>query len=377
MGALDKKATNIELKKINRNKVYRAVMERKETSKQELAYLLNLSLPTVAQNLNELMEQGLVLEKGSFQSTGGRKARIISGNPAARAALGLDITRNHINLVLADLDASILRSARRKIAFSAEPGYFEEIREMIRGLVREAEIEPERILGVGVSLPAIIGDDGKTVRHAVLLNYVTDLYEKLASCMEYPYHLINDANAGGFAELCCGGRKETFLYLQLSNTVGGAILLNGKVYLGDSCLGGEFGHTTLVPDGRPCYCGCTGCVDAYCSALVLADAAGGNLESFFDKLRRQDESCKKIWEEYLHYLAIVINNLRVSFDCDVVLGGYVGRYLEPYLGEIRRRAAARCAFQNDGSYLQTSRLGAEASALGAALSYIRAFMNQV
>ena len=94
------KATNIEIKKINRNNIYRIVLAKENTSKQEIAYQLNISIPTVSQNLNELIEEGLVKENGSFQSTGGRKAKIISSNPAARVALGLDITPNHVNLVM-------------------------------------------------------------------------------------------------------------------------------------------------------------------------------------------------------------------------------------------------------------------------------------
>ena len=54
------KATNIEIKKINRNNIYRIVLAKENTSKQEIAYQLNISIPTVSQNLNELIEEGLV-----------------------------------------------------------------------------------------------------------------------------------------------------------------------------------------------------------------------------------------------------------------------------------------------------------------------------
>ena len=374
---LEKKATNIELKRINRNNVYRAVLAQKETSKQEIAYQLKLSLPTVTQNLNELMTRGLIQEKGTFQSTGGRKARIISSNPTARVALGLDITQNHINLVLVDLASNVLDAIRIRAPFSVEENYFMTIRKMIHDMTKQAGILPNHILGVGVSLPAIIGEDNRTVKYAPLLNSPSDLYEKMSPYIGYPYHFINDANAGGFAELYCGNTSENFLYLQLSNSVGGSIIMDGKLYYGDGCRGGEFGHSTLVPDGRPCYCGKIGCVDSYCSALLLSNMTGGNLEKFFVKLHEGDEGCKRVWEEYLKYLVIVINNLRVSFDCDVILGGYVGRYLEPYKEEIQKRLIEQCTFATDGSYLRITCLNAEASALGAALCYINEFISQV
>ena len=61
----------------------------------------------------------------------------------------------------------------------------------------------------------------------------------------------------------------------------------------------------------------------------------------------------------------------------MVLGGYVGRYLEPYLDEIKKRVAERCNFETDGSYLHVTQLDTEASALGAALCYINEFVKEV
>ena len=203
-----------------------------------------------------------------YKRQGGRKAKIISSNPRARVALGLDITRNHVNLVMVDLEASVLRSVRKRISFQADEKYFHTLKRMIHDMVKSVNVPPNHILGVGVSLPAIVGDDDKTLKYAPLLNTSLDLYQDLSSYIDYPYRFINDANAGGFAELYSGTTGRNTLYLLLSNSVGGAIIMDGKLYYGEGRRGGEFGHMTLVPDGRPCYCGKTGCVDAYCSAPV-------------------------------------------------------------------------------------------------------------
>ena len=146
---LEKKATNIELKRINRNNVYRTVLEQRETSKQEIAYQLKLSLPTVTQNLNELMMRGLIQEKGTFQSTGGRKAKIISSNPTARVALGLDITQNHVNLVLVDLASTVLDAVRIRIPFKIEESYFATIKKMIQDMTRESRSYAQSHSGSG------------------------------------------------------------------------------------------------------------------------------------------------------------------------------------------------------------------------------------
>lgn len=371
------KATNIEIKKINRNNIYRIVLAKENTSKQEIAYQLNISIPTVSQNLNELIEEGLVKENGSFQSTGGRKAKIISSNPAARVALGLDITPNHVNLVMVDLASKVLKSQRYRLSFQQGRGYYAAVEKLLQDMIKSSRISEEHILGVGVSLPAIIGADGKRVIYAPLFDDLTGLYDELAGYIKYPYHFMNDANAGGFAELYNNHSGRDVLYLSLSNSVGGAVFVNGNLYYGEDMRSGEFGHMTLVPEGRRCYCGNYGCVDTYCSASLLSNLTDGNLALFFEKLEQGDIACREAWEEYLRYLVIVINNLHVSFDCEVLLGGYVGRYVSPHLEKIRELAVKRCNFKMKPSSIQVSRLNQEASAMGAALYYIDEFISQI
>src|SRR5690554_249560 len=97
------RANSIEVKKINRNVIYQFLHRHDPISIQEIALQLKLSLPTVTQNLKELLERNLVVETGLFESTGGRKAKAISYNPVAKYAIGLDITKNHVGIVLIDL----------------------------------------------------------------------------------------------------------------------------------------------------------------------------------------------------------------------------------------------------------------------------------
>ena len=132
-----------------------------------------------------------------------------------------------------------------------------------------------------------------------------------------------------FAEGIGSDLPSSFFYLSLSNTVGGAIFHDGNLLPGDAFRCGEAGHMTLIPDGKPCYCGKTGCVDAYCSARLLSDLSGGRLEDFFLGLQQNNPDYRSVWDTYLKHLAVVINNLHMILDYDIVLGGYVGSFLCP------------------------------------------------
>ncbi|MFQ9679073.1 MAG: ROK family protein [Ruthenibacterium lactatiformans] len=106
--------------------------------------------------------------------------------------------------------------------------------------------------------------------------------------------------------------------------MGSAVLIGRRLYLGHNLRSGEVGHTTLVPGGRPCYCGKSGCVDAYCRAGLLHGHTGGSLKDFFLRLHTGDAALRSVWDAYLDNVAVVVNNLRMMLDCDVILGGYVG-----------------------------------------------------
>lgn len=369
-------ASAMEIKRKNRNNVYRIIYQKGKISKQEIASTLKLSLPTVTQNLAELGEQGLIFENGNFQSTGGRKAKIISCRANAKIAIGLDITRGHLSGVLVNLAGEILYSVRERIKYEPTVQYYEKMKMMVDEIIRKGSIDPDSILGVGISVPGIVGADHRTVRTSYVVD-VSSLFDSLKSYLKYSYAIINDAKSGGFAELWYSDKVENMVYLSLSNSVGGAIFLNGEIYNGNQRLSGEIGHMTLEIDGKQCYCGKKGCVDPYCSAQVLSDITGGDLKLFFERLDKNDERCWKEWDKYLNYLAVVINNLRNCIDCDVVVGGYVGSYMEKYIDRLREMVIKRSTFETDGSFVKSCVFKFESSAVGAGLYFIDKFIKDI
>ena len=105
------------------------------------------------------------------------------------------------------------------------------------------------------------------------------LYKKY---IDFPYKIINDSNSGGYAELWHAKKIKNMIYLSLSNSIGGAVLMNNEIYYGDRMHSGEFGHMTFEIKGRQCYCGKKGCVDAYCNAQNLSNLTDGDLGKFIE-----------------------------------------------------------------------------------------------
>ena len=85
-----------DTKRVNRARIYNLIREKGNVSRKELAYTLQLSLPTVNQNLSELMEDGYIRESGLVGKTVGRRATVYSICEDVRVAIGIDITKNHM-----------------------------------------------------------------------------------------------------------------------------------------------------------------------------------------------------------------------------------------------------------------------------------------
>lgn len=384
---------NLEVKKLNRNRVFRYVNSLRETSMPDISAALDISGPTVLTIVNELKNANVITEVGEFQSTGGRKAKAFATIKDVKYSIGVDITRNHVSLVYTDLTEKALKHKRIRKPFEYTNEYFKELTTIIGEFVAENQIPEEKIVGIGMSVPAIIDGERGFITNSHVLTVHNVPTEEWTRYMPYPCELINDANAAAITEHNDSGGEDSMVYLSLSNSVGGAVvfkneigivnMMNGRegdsinMYIGNNWRSGEFGHMVIHPDGKQCYCGKKGCVDAYCSALNLAELEDGHLELFFEKLRGGNEEYQKIWQEYMTDLSIAIDNLRMCFDCDVVLGGYVGSFISPYIPEIRKMVAEKNIFDYNGSYVRACRYQVESSALGAAIFLIEKYIDAI
>lgn len=370
------KTTSLEIKRMNRNRIYNLIKQQGSLSRQDLVYRLQLSLPTITQNLLELKEEGLVCESGSFGNTGGRRATAYSIVGDAKIAIGLDITKHHISVVAIDLNGSVIKRARIRYEFMLNQDYFKRLGILVGELVA-ADIEPSRILGVGIAVPGLITEDHQKVFYGKILDFTGSTCDDFSQFINYPCALFNDANAAGFAETWLEPDLRDVFYISLSNNIGGSILINHQVYTGEGPRSGEIGHMTVCPDGPLCYCGKRGCLETYCSATVLSGSTEGNLDEFFRRLKEGAPECVQKWKQYLYYLSIAVNNVRMLFDCKIILGGYVGAYIDDYIDELRDLAAGRNTFENNADYLQVCKYKTEAIAAGAALPYVDSFLKSI
>ncbi|MDD6174877.1 MAG: ROK family transcriptional regulator [Firmicutes bacterium] len=371
--------TVTERRRITRNKIYQYLYTASSPrSKQEIASDLLLSLPTVHQNLNELLEAGLVEAAGLQQSTGGRRATGLTIAANARFAVGISLTQNHLRFLAANL-------RMEEIAYQKTPLH-KALQPETLGLLIAAELESfldrfglnrQRLLGVGIAVPGIFNTQGDQILLAPTMQLHGVSTALLTAALPYPCFVSNDATAGGYAEWFAQDSRESIAYLSLENGVGGALLLGGAPYHGTNGRSGEFGHICVEPGGLACKCGKRGCLEAYCSAARVSDDLGISLEDFFAGLAARNTTHEALWEDYLQHLAAGVSTIRMVLDCSVVLGGIMTQYLAPYLPRLRELAAAQNPFESSADYIRLCRYPKRATLLGVALHFIQDFIQSL
>ena len=363
----------MEKKNASKYRILNYMLNNGFTTKAELSRVLNLSMPTVITNVNEMMQKGLIVEVGEMESSGGRKAKALGVKKDYCFTLGVDITSKHIGMVLVNLDGEVVKQERIRKEFKPDMDYCSQLRVQMECFF-QGEVAREKILGVGISLPGIINQKEKNLvkSHALQIeNYSLKMMEQF---IPFPVYFENDANAAMLAEN--PENLKNVIYLSLNNTLGGALYINEELYAGQCRKAGEFGHMIIHPKGRKCYCGKLGCADAYCAASVLTVGGKETLDCVMERIGR-DAATDELWQEYLEYLAILISNLRMTFDTDIILGGDVGGYLVDYMVELGEKIMQYNLFDGDLSYVKNCSYKKEASAVGAAKHILRRSIEQI
>lgn len=374
-----KSENNGDRKRATRNSVYHYLYNCKDfCSRQMLANELGLSLPTVYQNLAELMELGLVCATDEKLSTGGRRVEGLSIVEDARFAVGVCVSDDAMRISAVDLRMNEL--AYKKVSMRRpedHAAYAKQICGEVERFIDEFRIDRERLLGVGVALPGIVSKDGTTLEYAPTLGLRNASLKDFSENSPYEIHIENDANCGGGAEWFARDGKENIAYLSIEEGIGGAVFTNGAPYFGDNHRSGEFGHICVEAGGLRCSCGRQGCLEAYCSARRISTDLGVTLEEFFEGLQNRDIDRCMQWESYLHHLAVGINNIRMVLDCDVVLGGFMTEYIADAMPRLREYLAALNPFERSADYVHLSRQRKHAIPMGATLYFVTKFLEEL
>lgn len=376
---IEKGLTNISVKKINRSKVYQYIYRKKITSKLQIVQDLQMGLSTVSQNLNLLEQDGLIEKNGYFESTGGRKANAIQIVSDFRISIGIGILKNMFHITAVDLYGNALYTNTITFPYSNTPDYYKQVTDKIKEFIATNQYDEEKILGVSIATQGITSPDHSTVLYGNIMNNTGMILEDFSRYLPYPCYLEHDSKSAAFLELWKHPELDSAVVFLLNRNLGGAIITNHQIHQGSSMHSGTIEHICINPDGPLCYCGNRGCLETYCSANALEQAAGMNIKDFFSLLREKKSSqLTQIWKDYLHHLAFAMKNLNLIIDAPIIISGYLAPYfLEDDIAYLTKHINVSSPFALNKEHIFVGTNGQYTPAIGAALFYVNQFIHAI
>lgn len=375
----EKGLTNISVKKINRSKVYQYIYRKKITSKLQIVQDLQMGLSTVSQNLNLLEQDGLIEKNGYFESTGGRKANAIQIVSDFRISIGIGILKNMFHITAVDLYGNTLYTNTIPFPYSNTPDYYKQVTDKIKEFIATNQYDEEKILGVSIATQGIPSPDHSTVLYGNIMNNTGMILEDFSRYLPYPCYLEHDSKSAAFLELWKHPELDSAVVFLLNRNLGGAIITNHQIHQGSSMHSGTVEHICINPDGPLCYCGNRGCLETYCSANALEQAAGMNIKDFFSLLReKKSPQLTQIWKDYLHHLAFAMKNINLIIDAPIIISGYLAPYfLEDDIAYLTKHINVSSPFALNKEHIFVGTNGQYTPAIGAALFYVNQFIHAI
>jgi len=268
----------LKVRDFNQQVVLETIRGTRGVSRTELAHETGLTAQTISNIVRRLLDEGLVVETGKKSSARGGKPKVnLEINPDAGYALGAQIDRDEIALVLLNLGGQPLRRVRPVMPAGQAP---EEVVRLLakaaKELIQEAGGVDRKMLGLGVASPGPLDPvNGVLYEPPGFKNWEeVPIKQMLQERTGYPVLVDNDAMAAAVGERWVGKARGTDNYAFVYNGwgLGAGLFLEGHVYRGATGTAGEFGHTSLDPNGPECECGNRGCLIRYCSPREIISA---------------------------------------------------------------------------------------------------------
>lgn len=255
-------------------------------SRAELAKRTGLTKATMSLLVSMLVDSGVVREgTPSVQSSYGRPSTPLLIAGGRYCGIGLQVNTNGYGVIVLDLDGTVI-SERWVDADMSAPDADEVFAELDALAMEQEALLAERgytVAGAGLALPGLVTGDMRLLMARNLGWEQLDL-TRFDVMRRLDVTAGNEANMAALAQIPgyamrrdgdgIVGPSESFIYLSTDVGIGGAVVRNGHVEIGDHGFGGELGHTSVELRGPVCRCGRRGCLETYAGRRAMVESAG-------------------------------------------------------------------------------------------------------
>lgn len=356
---------------VNTRLVLEAVRTLGPTYRAAVARRTNLNPATITGIVNELLENGMLLELAADPEVSGRgrPPQMIQINANAKNILAIDLEPDRIRVALLNLMLEVREYRERRIdRFSKPQRIWQQVQELCQDALNSGGGVP--LEGVGVSLPGLIDMENGVLLGSTNMPKMVNvpIREMLEKEFKTPVFLERSMHLASLYEAWArvDGFKGSTMVITHRTGIGMSLMRNGELYLGSRGYDGEIGHTVVDMNGEKCECGGHGCLETFvsasaickrvekmlakgrCKAIRKACDGGAELhpELVFRLAKAGDPDCVEVVREIGRYIGVAVANMiNVLAPDEVLICGSIDvadeLVLESVSEQIQQRALAR------------------------------------
>lgn len=363
------------IRKINNLTILNVVREKGPVSRAGIAKITGLNPATVSSNVNELLKDGLVIETGSGESSGGRRPVMVQLNSEGFHCIGVDMGISKVKTALTDLEGRI---SRKSIIFypeeADEQAIMDIIKQSIYDVLEKSGEERNSIIGIGIGVHGIANSKNGISVYAPAFRWRNvDIAKILGDEFQLPVFIDNDVRTMALGERWFGAARgvDDFVFINIGSGIGSGIMIGGELYTGTSFGAGEIGHISIDDSGPICNCGNYGCLEVMASGpaivrrvinqikigkstlvtgLVDDDLSKVSGEIIYEAAKMGDAVARDTLQETGRYIGTAVSNLINILNPRLILiGGGVsmaGDFIMEPLIEVAKKKSLKDSAEN-------------------------------
>lgn len=311
------------IRDMNTKLVLQTVMEEGSISRAAVSQKLGLTKATVSAIVQILIDRSLVIEIGSDDTKRGRKPILLELNKSCGYSISIDLSNDYITLLTANLmgeNCALKQVANTFDADTLMPGLISLIADVRDNLPKSVY----GLIGICIGIHGVVHKN-----QPVFIPYAAyqevDYVSTLKMNFHVPVLVENEANLSVLGEWAYCFHTKNMLSISVHSGVGVGIIMNNQLVTGQNGYAGEFGHTVISVDGRPCPCGNHGCLEQYASERVLlkelSEKKGEKIDAgrFQTLYLKHDSDACYTMQLFTKYMSVAISNLLTTFNPEIIV----------------------------------------------------------
>ncbi|HET9588962.1 MAG TPA: ROK family transcriptional regulator [Anaerolineales bacterium] len=359
-------------------------------TRTDIAEELGLTRASVTMIINDLIQNGIILESESRSTRSGRPPVVLEIQPACGLVAAIDMGASHLSVALGDCSAHILDETEQPFRIADGPKHcLEEADRALKSILEKNRMQLKDLFAIGVGVPGpVIIETGMVMAPPIMPGWDRfPIRDTLEDLWNIPVSLNNDANFGALGEWVFGaGRGEKNLaFIKVGSGIGAGLIIHQQIFGGTTGSAGEIGHLTIDENGPLCTCGNHGCLEAFAGGraieiqaqklvesgkrTLLSDSNAKNItvRDVADVARRGDLAAQDILHRSGTFIGIAVAGLINLVNPSVVIigGGVaeVGDLLTAPIRKVVRERSLRAA--EHAVKITTAMLGRRSTLIGA------------